>query len=312
MALYKLEEYAPEYKDTFEGYDIKGFDVYSDRDNEKVGSVKNILIDEAGRFRYFIVDTGGWIFGKKVLLPVGRARVDDHHRRVYAIGFTKEQAKDLPEFSEDMKIDADYEQRVRGVYYDPARETSVERTLAVEESAPVDVSEPLEGYPMPTAYAEPKARIPERERETFSYQQQPALYNLNEQNHKTLKLYEERLIANKQRVKAGEVTVGKHVETKTAQVAVPVEKERVVIERTTPADAGRAVAPGEANFRDTEVARVEVYEETPDIRKETVVAEEVNIRKEVSQETATATGQVRREELDVDANQPSTVKKIKP
>ena len=40
---------------------------------------------------------------------------------------------------------------------------------------------------------------------------------MNDQNHKTLKLYQERLVANKTRAKAGEVTIGKHVETETAQ-----------------------------------------------------------------------------------------------
>jgi len=37
-----------------------------------------------------------------------------------------------------------------------------------------------------------------------------------------------------------EVAIGV-VETETARVSVPLEKERVVIERVTPADAGRAV-----------------------------------------------------------------------
>jgi uncharacterized protein (TIGR02271 family) len=60
---------------------------------------------------------------------------------------------------------------------------------------------------------------------------------MNQQDHQNLKLYEERLVANKSRVKTGEVSVGKHVETETARVAVPVEKERVIIERTTPEQA---------------------------------------------------------------------------
>ena len=47
-----------------------------------------------------------------------------------------------------------------------------------------------------------------------------------------LKLYQERLVADKHREKTGEVTVGKRVETETARVSVPIEKERVVVERT--------------------------------------------------------------------------------
>ena len=115
-----------------------------------------------------------------------------------------------------------------------------------------------------------------------------------------IRLYEERLMVNKQRDKAGEVAIGKRVETETAAVAVPVEKERVVVERRDVA-AGTVVTPGEANFAGGEVARVEVYEETADIKKQAFVREEVSVRKEVERDTVEATETIRREELDVDA-----------
>ncbi|WP_338422951.1 PRC-barrel domain-containing protein [Anabaena sphaerica] len=62
---YKLDEFYPDYKaEDFDGYDIKTFDV--DAVDDKVGSVQNVLVDEDdGRFRYFIIDTGFWVFGKK-------------------------------------------------------------------------------------------------------------------------------------------------------------------------------------------------------------------------------------------------------
>ena len=115
-----------------------------------------------------------------------------------------------------------------------------------------------------------------------------------------IRLYEERLMVNKQRAKAGEVAIGKRVETETAQVAVPVEKERVVIERSD-ATTGTAVTPGTANFAGGEVARVDVYEEKADIAKQAFVREEVKVRKEVETDTVQARETVRREELDVDA-----------
>jgi len=40
--------------------------------------------------------------------------------------------------------------------------------------------------------------------------------------------------------------------------------------------------------REGEVAHMQIYEETPDIRKETVVGEEVRIRKEVERDTVEA------------------------
>lgn len=117
--------------------------------------------------------------------------------------------------------------------------------------------------------------------------------------NQSIKLYEERLVADKHRVKTGEVMIGKHVETETAQVVVPVEKERVIIERLNPVDGGTAVAPGDVPFGKAEVARVELYEETPDIHKEAFVREQVNIRKEVERSVVNAEEQIRREELDV-------------
>ena len=296
MALLKIGDFDPDYRKSFDESDIKGHGVYTQTD-EKIGTVNDILVDEDGRLRYFIVDLGFWIFGKKVLLPVGRTRIDHNAQRVYAVNMTREQADNLPEFSEDMALDYDYEERVRGVYRTPTTATTAATATGavapLEASAPLDASVPLDTARVATpAYAN-------YDRNTYSYQHEPDLYNLNEQDHQTLRLYEERLVANKRRVKTGEVAIGKHVETEVERVSVPVEKERVIVERVTPADAGRPVAPGEAAFREGEVAHVEVYEETPDIRKEAFVREEVRVRKEVEQEVVNTSETVRREELDV-------------
>ncbi|WGV23446.1 DUF2382 domain-containing protein [Halotia branconii] len=274
MALHRLEDFDPDYRDSFQGNDIKGFGVYAEGNDEKIGTVNDALVDEEGHFRYLVVDLGFWIFGKKVLLPVGRSRIDYSSDRIYAIGMTREQAENLPEFDERRTLDYDYEEQVRGVYRNPKYQTGAVGTAT----------------PTPT---------PTYNRDTYNYQHEPSLYGLNDQDHQTLRLYEERLIANKQRRKTGEVTVGKHIETETARVAVPVEREHVVIERVTPEGAGRAVSPGEANFREGEVARVEIYEETADVRKEAVLREEVRVKKVVEQETVEAQDTVRREELDV-------------
>lgn len=116
-----------------------------------------------------------------------------------------------------------------------------------------------------------------------------------------IRLYEERLMVNKQRTKAGEVGIGKRVETETASVAVPVEKERIVIERTD-ATTGQVVTPGTADFAGGKVAEVELYEETASIDKQAFVREEVSVRKEVEQETVQASETIRREELEIDAD----------
>jgi uncharacterized protein (TIGR02271 family) len=297
MALYKLEDFDPNYRDTFQGDEIKGLGVYAEGTDEKIGSISDVLVDDEGHFRYLVVDLGFWIFGKKVLLPIGRARIDYNVDRVYAIGMTRQQAEDLPEFNERSGVDYDYEEQVRGVYRRPGDlNRTLDATSAVDTPTPLDASAPLDRNYQPAA----TANSPTYNRDTYRYDQEPSLFGINEGDNQTLKLYEERLIANKIRQKAGEVAIGKRVETETARVAIPLEKERVVIERVTPTDAGATVSPGEANFREGEVARVEIYEETPDIRKEAFVREEVRVTKVVDQETSQAQANVRREELDVD------------
>jgi uncharacterized protein (TIGR02271 family) len=271
MALVKLADAYPNYRqEIFGGDDIKGYDVYSETD-EKIGSVYDALIDETGRFRYFVIDTGFWVFGKKVLVPMGRVQMDYDRHRVHVRGLTKSQVENLPEYNDNMTVDYNYEERVRSAY-------------------------------RPTTAAAATVEQPTYNRDTYNYDahDQP-LYTANEGNNQKIRLYEERLLTNKNRVKTGEVAIGKHIETETQQVSVPVEKERVIIERTTPTDA-REVTPGAVDFREGEVARMEVYEETADIQKQAFVREEVNIRKEVTQDTVNATETLRREELDVDTD----------
>ncbi|MCU0533422.1 MAG: DUF2382 domain-containing protein [Hydrococcus sp. Prado102] len=285
MALHKISDFDSDYRQTFQGNDLKGMSVYSQATDDKIGSISDILVDEQGQFRYLIVDLGFWIFGKKILLPIGRVRIDSSADRVYAIGLTKEQAEDLPEYNSDMAPDYDYEERVRGVY----------RT-----EQPLDSSASLDASGVVARGAAARNTTPTHNRDTYSYDRDADLYGTTGNKDQTLKLYEERLVANKQRRKSGEVEIGKRVETETARVAVPVEKERVVIERVTPTDAGKAVTPDATAFRDGEVAHVDLYEEVPDVRKETVVREEVRVKKVTDRETVEAQETIRREELDID------------
>ncbi len=119
------------------------------------------------------------------------------------------------------------------------------------------------------------------------------------QNQENIKLYEERLVTDKELTKVGEVSVGKRIETETATVSVPVKKERIVVERINPTNLGQA-SPSATDFSGGEVARMKVYEESADIQKQAFVREEVTIRKEVERDTVDVSETIRREELDVD------------
>ncbi|MEH2058536.1 MAG: DUF2382 domain-containing protein [Nostoc sp.] len=262
MPLHKLEHFDPNYRETFGGDDIKALDVYT-KGEERVGSVADVLVDDDSHFRYLIIETSLDFASKKILLPIGLSRINYPARRAYIDGLSKQEVESLPEYKEDAIVDQDYEENVRRVFRSPSNAVTYNR-------------------------------------DTYNYQEDPDLYGLKDQSDQTFKLYEERLIANKHRIKTGEVTVGKHIETETVRLAVPIQKERVVIERVTPTEAGKVVDPNELKFQEGEVARIEVYEETPEIHKEAFVREEVRIKKVVERDTVEAEDTIRREELDVD------------
>jgi hypothetical protein len=49
---------------------------------------------------YLVIDTGPWIFGKKVMLPAGVVNHVDHDDRKVYVDRSKQQIKDAPEFDE--------------------------------------------------------------------------------------------------------------------------------------------------------------------------------------------------------------------
>lgn len=76
---------------------------------------------------YVVVDTGPWIFGKKVMLPAGTiSRVDSNDRRVY-VDQTKDQIKNAPEFDKDTYTGREYRDRL-GDYYGRTERGSRGRT----------------------------------------------------------------------------------------------------------------------------------------------------------------------------------------
>jgi uncharacterized protein (TIGR02271 family) len=112
-----------------------------------------------------------------------------------------------------------------------------------------------------------------------------------------IKLYEERLIADKTRQKVGGVAINKRIETEGVEVAIPVARERIQIERIAPSDPV-AIPVEDVRFGDGQV-RMETYEQVPQIHKEAFVREEVEIAKKIDRETATAQDTLRHEEIDV-------------
>jgi hypothetical protein len=93
------------------GYDVEALD-------GEIGRVAEVG-HEIGT-RYLVVDTGPWIFGKKVMLPAGLVeRVDLGNKRVH-VAQTRDVIKRAPEFNEARHHDPRYREAL-AVYYGPGR-----------------------------------------------------------------------------------------------------------------------------------------------------------------------------------------------
>ena len=66
---------------------------------------------------YLVVDTGPWIFGKKVMLPAGMVNQVDHDDRKVYVDRSKDQIKAAPEYDETSHSDPAYRDKLGG-YYD--------------------------------------------------------------------------------------------------------------------------------------------------------------------------------------------------
>ena len=89
--------------------DVTGFEV--EATDGSIGKVDEATYD-TGR-SYLVVDTGPWIFGKKVMLPAGIVhRIDVEEQKVF-VDRTKDEIRQAPEYDESLVSDDSYHVRLR-------------------------------------------------------------------------------------------------------------------------------------------------------------------------------------------------------
>ena len=103
------------YRDaSYAGTDITGFGV--EALDGSIGKIDKATDDTTGNT--LVVDTGPWIFGKKVMLPGGVIdRIDRDEEKVY-VNRTKDEIKNSPEYDDTMYEDEVYRGELAG-YYGP-------------------------------------------------------------------------------------------------------------------------------------------------------------------------------------------------
>jgi hypothetical protein len=108
----ELWSYRAEMYDTGADLDIADYDVIAT--DGKIGSVDEATYELGNS--YIVVDTGPWIFGKKVMLPASVITEIDPQERKLFVSRTKQEIKNAPEFDEARFKEPDYRDRL-GEYY---------------------------------------------------------------------------------------------------------------------------------------------------------------------------------------------------
>jgi hypothetical protein len=96
-------------------WDVRGWTVRTEVDEDKVGRVDDMLLNRRGELRYLDVDLG--FLKKHVLVPLDRAHADRERETIWIEGLGKDRLKEAPEYAlEPEALDEDYERRL-GAYF---------------------------------------------------------------------------------------------------------------------------------------------------------------------------------------------------
>jgi hypothetical protein len=106
------------HQDTYAGdIDVVGYEV--EAIDGGIGKIDEATYDAGAS--YVVVDTGPWIFGKKVMLPAGVIDSVDPDTETVFVSRTKDEIKDAPEYDENRRNDTGFRDDL-GTYYGSRRD----------------------------------------------------------------------------------------------------------------------------------------------------------------------------------------------
>lgn len=95
--------------------EIKGYAI-SAHDGH-IGTVVDFLFDDASWVvRWFVVDTGNWLSGRKVLLPPSVMGHLDPEKELFSVKLTKQQVKDSPDIDKNRPVSRQIEADIYNYY----------------------------------------------------------------------------------------------------------------------------------------------------------------------------------------------------
>ena len=129
------------------------------------------------------------------------------------------------------------------------------------------------------------------------------------EDERTLRLREEQLNIDKERVQTGEVVINKEVNEQHKTINVPVEHEELTVEHRSV--SGREANQETGSIGDGETLRIPVVEEKLEVSKKPVVTDEIVIKKHAVQETEQVQDTLKKEDIQFDSTDESIVNEKK-
>lgn len=139
MPLDRISDRCPNYRQTyFEGNDLKGLSVW-DINDQKVGYVTDIILDESGEIAYLVVTVGSGLatwFGerRKVVLPASLYDENRARNCIVVRQLSQREIKALPSYEQNQDLDAAYEAELKQVAQKIATDSQRTITRAFAEA----------------------------------------------------------------------------------------------------------------------------------------------------------------------------------
>jgi uncharacterized protein (TIGR02271 family) len=242
-----------------------------DAAGNKIGSVDGVWVDDATGALEFISVKTGWLMGKSHMIPTaGTTMTGD----TIQTNYSQDIVKDAPSFDSDAELS-------------PADEDSIYSYYNLDRSTSMSPAGLAPGEETATS-----ARTGQWDTTTTTRD-----YDTLDQDRETIPLAEEELQVGKRQVQAGNVRLRKVVRTDQVDVPVELRREDVEIERVPVTDANATIADDAFQEREIDVP---VMREEAVVGKDTRVTGQVQVNKTADTDTRTVTGQVRKEDVEVE------------
>ena len=284
-----------------------------DSSGDKIGKVGQVYLDDTtGQPEWVTVKTG--LFGtKENFVPLAAARVEGDE---LVVDVPKAKVTDAPKLDEDGHLSEEQETELYAYY--GVSQGSFGRQAGPTDStyAGTDTDRTAVGYGETDAAADYATTGTTTDTSYASgtttdtsyaagsdgsagYERSAGQDTSGPNTDDAMTRSEEHLVGGTQQVETGRARLRKYVTTDTEQVTVPVSHEEVRLERepVTEANAGAAYSGKEISEEEHEVT---LRAERPVVGTETEAVERVRLGKETVTDTETVSGEVRKEQIELD------------